>query len=122
MKPTVYVQLDPRRPHNALNEAIKLVATSNGGQTVNQLIDQQETEANIAVVYSLETAQRALKETEKTVVFITCLPSERDEVEAFVARSPARIKAWPIVERRGEENVMRQFIDTIANSTKAGAS
>ncbi len=122
MKPTIYVQQDPLRRGNFLTDTIKTVVVSEGGEIVNSLTDDQDVEANVAVVSSIEAGLRALKETEHTIIFIYCLPRERDEVEAFASRYQARIKAWPIAERTGEENVMFELKRTVAKLSLAGAS
>ncbi|MBI2052059.1 MAG: hypothetical protein HYT38_00055 [Candidatus Sungbacteria bacterium] len=122
VQPTVFVQFETRNESNPVAMAIGLIAKSVGGVLVDQLVDEQEVEADIAVVNTVEVALRLLKETENTLVFLGYLGNtgycaSEKEALAFAARFP-RVKAGPFVEAKGEENLMIALMRTIAEMGK----
>lgn len=122
-QPTVFVQFKTRSESNPVAMAIGLIAKSVGGTLVDQLVDEQEAEADIAVVNTVEAALRLLKETERTIVLLGYLGNtgycaRKEEALAFASRFPQRVKAGPLVEAAGEENLMIILMRTIAEMGK----
>ena len=73
MKQTsVFVQIGSRE-NNPIKGAISTLAEASGGVIVSQLVNDQEIEADIAVVDSVERALRAIKETDRTIVLFGSL-------------------------------------------------
>lgn len=122
-QPTVFVQFETQDGSNPVAMAIGLIAKSVGGVLVDQLVDEQEVEADIAVVNTVEAALRLLKETENTFVFLgylgnTGYRASEKEALAFAARFQERVKVGPFVEAEGEENLMIILMSTIKEMRK----
>ena len=111
-QPTVFVQFVTRNESNPVARAIGAIAKLAGGVLIEQLVDAQEVEANIAVVNTVEVALRLLKESEKTIVFLgylgnTGFCASENEAQAFAARFPDRVKAIALV---GDMTILMQTI------------
>ena len=118
---TVFVQFETQNKTNPVAMAIGQIVKVAGGVIVDKLIDDQEVEVDIAMVNSVEAALRLIKETEKTLVFLTYFGKRQEhEVVAFAARFPERVKAAPLIEGEGEENLLVRFMKTIAEMGKEG--
>ncbi|MFH1712087.1 MAG: hypothetical protein ABH846_02520, partial [Patescibacteria group bacterium] len=53
-----------------LEKVIGILAETAGALVIDELVDEEEVEADFAFVITVETALRFIKETEHTVVFI----------------------------------------------------
>jgi|GEM_PF-5272118 len=98
-KPTLFVNFDSHYATNPLAAAVKMLATAiSGAVIVDQLVDAQDIEADVAVFNRVDEALRALKETEHTRILIAHFTkSERDVAMAFAARFPERVKALALI-------------------------
>lgn len=118
-QPSVFVQIESRDKTNPIAMAIAMIAKASNAVIVDKLVNEDEIEADIAIVNSVEAALRATKETEHTIVFLTYFDkSQEAESRALAARLPERVKAGPLVEREGEENVATALMRTIVEMGK----
>lgn len=114
-QPTVFVSF---KTQTQVALVISLIVKSVGAILVDKLIDEQEVEADIAVVNTVEEALTFLKETENTIVFLSYLGNtQKQEALAFASRFE-RVKAGPLVEAMGEENLMITLMCTITEMEK----
>ena len=119
-KPTLFVNFDTQHATNPVAMAIKQVAIAiTGVVIVDQLVDAQDVEADVAVFNRVDDALRALKETERTRILIAHFArSERDVAKAFAARFPERVKAAALVEDEGQPSFVIQLVAEIGAVTK----
>ena len=116
IQPTVFVSF---KTQTQIALVISLIVKSVGAILVDKLTDKQEVEADIAVVNTIEEALTFLKETENTIVFLSYLGNtQKQEALAFASRFSQRVKAGPLVEAMGEENLMITLMCTITEMEK----
>jgi len=93
MNPTLYINLTSRYPYNPVAMAIGMVAKTFGYTIVEKLVDG-DTEANFAIVDTVDKALRTLKETENTAIILNyTMKQDRDGALAFASRNPTRVTA-----------------------------
>ncbi len=116
---TLFIQYESPNPANPIAAVIAQIAKGCGAVIRDKLIDDTDIETDLAFVNSAETALRFIKETEHTVIFLSYFnKNEETESHALASRFPTRIKAMPIVERTGEENILIPLILAIAEINK----
>ena len=98
-KTTVFVQMEESGKKTTVAKAIEQVAHTFGAEIVNQAVDADDVESDIAVVDRVDSALKIIKETEKTAILLAFMPmtDKKREVEAFAARFPDRVKAVDMV-------------------------
>lgn len=119
-KPTLFVQITDHPGESPIAKAIKLVATTlTGCVIVDKLVDENDVEADVAIIDGSSQALRFIKETEKTTVIVTYLTKEvRREAEALATRYPGRIHAWCYVEPEGEPCFVLKLATLIKEKAK----
>ena len=123
MKQTsVFVQIGSRE-NNPIKGAISTLAEASGGVIVSQLVNDQEVEADIAVVDSVERALRAIKETECTIVLLAhSSKMQETESRAFAARYPTRVKTGSSTESDVDDNFVVTLMASVANKARQEVS
>ena len=121
--PTVFVQFETGNETNPVAMAIGKIVELPGGMIVDQLVDDQDLEADIAVTNRVETALRILKETENTRVLLGYMGStgwcaSKAEADAFAARFPERVKSCSFIGGKDEGNLVLDIMGAIAQTRK----
>lgn len=111
MNPSIYIELS--NDYRAVAAALKQVATAFGAVPVSKLADS-ETEADIAVTNTIETALRMAKESEQTYIILAYFyRRDQDEAKALAARFPDRITATPMIAFTADDTEIVPFLITI---------
>ena len=127
-QPAVFVQFQSADQANPVAMALSLIAKAAGGRIVEQMVDDQEKEADIAVVNTVEAALRVVKETERTVVYL-CYYDFRNspgfcasakEALAFAVRFPERVKASAFFCASQGEDYVFTLMRAIGEMAKEG--
>lgn len=108
--PLVFVEVESREATNPIEQVIKRI--SSVATVVEQLVDENDVEAHIAVTNSVKIALRWIKETEHTTIVIFHLPNEEGEVVAFASRFPDRVRAMSLF------TFVSSFLSLIAEKAK----
>jgi hypothetical protein len=100
-----------------VQRAIAHVAQTIGdAMIVDHLVGDQDCEADVAVVSSVDAALRAFKETEKTRIIIAYFSEEEmGPAQALATRYPGRISARGL---NGEDNLVICFLRLLSESAK----
>lgn len=116
----LFVQFMDHPGESPITQVIKIIATTLPGCViVDKLVDENDVEADIAMVDGSSQALRFIKETEKTTVVISFLMKDiKLEAEALAARYPGRVLAWCYVEADGEPDFYLKLATLIAEKAK----
>lgn len=93
-EPTIFVDVGQTGSPSPIAMAIKSVASVFGAKPVDQLVDTEDVEADIAITDSVAQALRLMKESEGTTIVVVHLKrSEGAEADAFASRFPERVRS-----------------------------
>lgn len=91
-KISVYIEIDSQYAENPIAMALQQILNVCGGDVWSKPVTDDDREADVAVVNTVNLALKIIKETEATkVVLVYFMKSEREMAEAFASRYVGRV-------------------------------
>ncbi|MFA6053717.1 MAG: hypothetical protein WC762_14135 [Methylobacter sp.] len=120
MRLFVHIMDQVHNSESTVAKAIKMVVTPlQSCAIVDKLVDENDVEADVAIVDESSQALRFIKETEKTTVVISYLMKDMKlEAEALAARYPGRVLTWCYVAAKGEPDFFIKLATLINEKAK----
>lgn len=115
--PTVFINIQNAGGSNPLAAAIRKIVF--GAKVVDQLVDDEETEADIAITNSVGGALKMVKDSAATVIVIAHFTqAERAAAEAFAARFPDRVRAVSYLGGESKMAIVPLLLSLIAEKSR----
>jgi hypothetical protein len=107
---------------NSMHRALAAIVGIAGALVVEKLVQEDDTEANIALVDHPDRALTVIRETESTKILLFYSPDSSDErrvAEAFASRHPERVQAVAVVGIGGQADAFMALMKLIADEEPA---